>query len=262
MIYSSDLRTVLVHFDAVADDSRWSPDRRPATIMTDAQSARMRWYLEWTAEGARNVFALVPDHFDANEDGLFDKSRPDHVVRYGDEGNFSLSIPRRRGYAFIVNGRQFPIVQWRRAIAAAKRPNADVLAFDRSASAQTHYPVRAGGCGRPGSSLQALLRSPFLPTDGRVGIVPCGRGEHAQSMAAMSGSRVGSGQHRLSCSTVQRAVVDDQVLFRRGTDAKMLDDGGRLNSSRTDPRPGSPFPSPGVHPFPAPAFTPADIRPT
>ena len=263
MIYSSDLRTVLVHFDAVADDSRWSPDRRPATIMTDAQSARMRWYLEWTAEGDRNVFALVPDHFDANEDGLFDKSRPDHVVRYGDEGNFSLSIPRRRGYAFIVNGRQFPIVQWRRAIAAAKRHNADVLAFDPvEASAQTHYPesVLVDADGRVVRFKRHYFDSPVFADrwSGEASFLVV-KGEHAQSVAAHVLVR-GWGLDSIG-SLVRRFNVrwsdDPGVVSDSGTDAENLfgdltaDDSAAFVADGIPPT-GRPFPSPGVHPFPSP----------
>ncbi|MDO8631500.1 MAG: sugar transferase [Phycisphaerales bacterium] len=257
MIYSSDLRTVLVHFDAAADGSRWSPDRRPASIVADAQSARMRWYLEWTAEGDRNVFALVPNHFDANEDGLFDKSRPGHVVRYDEEGNLSLSIPRRRGYAFIINGRHFPIIQWRHAIAAAKRHNTDVLAFGPAeASSQTHYPesVLVDADGRVVRFKRHYFDSPVFADrwSGEASFLVV-KGKYAHNVAAYVLVR-GWGLDSIG-SLVRRFNVrwsdDPGVVSDSGTDAENIF--GDLTADDSDafvadgiPPTGRLFPSPGV----------------
>jgi len=218
MIHSSDSRTVLIHFDGTAGQARWNSERRPQSDLSEAQAERTRWYLEWTAEGDRNVFVLLPECLNADENGQFGVEpvpshpqpadlrsqisnlrggeglgdrlslQPDHVVRYSDEGDFSLSLPRRRGYAFIINGNQFPIIHWRQALAAARRNNADVLAFGQSeASSGTRYPesVLVDGSGRVVRFKRHYHDSPAFADrwSGEASFLVV-KGEHARAVAA------------------------------------------------------------------------------
>ena len=98
MIITSDLRTVLVHFDAGADLARRNGMRTArGKSVSDGTLARMRWYLEWSAEGGRTTHLLVPSDLTAPEYEFFTSSSSGKVIRYHDEGDVVLPPPRRRG---------------------------------------------------------------------------------------------------------------------------------------------------------------------
>lgn len=142
MIFSSDLRTALVHFDAGADVmGRCASHNGRGPALSEGTIARMRWYLEWTAEGGRTVHVLLPGDLESQDHELLGAGASGKVVRYRDEGDLSLPLPRRRGFTFVINGNQFPIVHWRRAIASAQRHSTDVLVFGPSGrQSGTDYP--------------------------------------------------------------------------------------------------------------------------
>ncbi len=141
VIHSPDIRAIFVHFGAGTDQPNWSENGQSSDVITEVDTSRMHWYLDWTASEDGSVYALVPDQLAANANGLFDSLKPNHVLRYLDDGDVSVPVPRRRGFVVIVNGNQFPIVQWPKAIAVARRQNADVLAFGPAdATTPTHYP--------------------------------------------------------------------------------------------------------------------------
>lgn len=135
MILSNDIHNVLVHFDDGADPShRGGSDGHRSAPMSSGMLARMRWYLEWTAEDCDSIQVLIPDHLNAPDETLIGSRKPGGVIRYRDEGDLQLPAPRRRSFTFIINGNQFPIVQWRRALASAERHNSDVVVFGPSGS--------------------------------------------------------------------------------------------------------------------------------
>jgi lipopolysaccharide/colanic/teichoic acid biosynthesis glycosyltransferase len=92
----------------------------------------MRWYLDWSAEGGRTIHLLVPNDLTSPDYEFWSSTAPGKVIRYHDEGDVILPRPRRRGHTFIINGNQFPIVQWRRALASAQRQSTDVVVFGPS----------------------------------------------------------------------------------------------------------------------------------
>ncbi len=140
MILIPDLRTVFVHFDAPDEYAFGTPHRAVSSHPSECLLARMRWYIEWTAGTDRNAYVFLSHQLGSVGDGLAAALQPGHLVRYRDEADVSVSLPRRRGYVFIVNGRQFPIIRWQQAISAARREGADVLAFGPVETAtRTHY---------------------------------------------------------------------------------------------------------------------------
>ncbi len=142
MILSADLRTVLVHFDAGADLARRPGSRNGHGKSISAGTlARMRWYLEWSSEGGRTIHVLVPGDLESPDQELLRPASQGRVIRYRDEGDLAIPLPRRRGFTFIINGNQFPIVHWRRAVASAQRHNTDVIVFGPAgALTGTDYP--------------------------------------------------------------------------------------------------------------------------
>jgi lipopolysaccharide/colanic/teichoic acid biosynthesis glycosyltransferase len=142
MILSADLRTVLIHFDSGAD---WSghPGSRSGheSSISEGTLARMRWYLEWSSEGGRTIHVLVPGDLESPDQELLQPASQGRLIRYRDEGDLAIPLPRRRGFTFIINGNQFPIVHWRRAVASAQRHNTDVVVFGPAgALTGTDYP--------------------------------------------------------------------------------------------------------------------------
>src|SRR5262245_51927330 len=132
MILSSDVRTALVHFNFGTElaSLRGSSSSVPKAV-SEGTLARMRWYLEWTSEGGRTIHLLIPSEFQS-PDEFPRPTLQSKIVRYQDEGDLVLPAGRRRGFTFIINGNQFPIVQWRRALTAAQRQNADIVVFGPS----------------------------------------------------------------------------------------------------------------------------------
>jgi len=189
MILSSDLKTVLVHFDAGADvEARRSAESGSVQLLSEGTLARMRWYLEWTSEGGRAVHVLVPENLNSPDPQLLGKSVHGRVTRYRDEGDLPLNLARRRGFAFIINGNQFPIVNWRRAVAAAQRHNTDVAVFGPSGSLPgTDYPesVLVDEEGQVVRFKRHYMDSPGFADrwtgDAAFLVVKC---EHAQAVAA------------------------------------------------------------------------------
>lgn len=85
--------------------------------------------MEWSSEGGRTIHLLVPRDLGASDQDLIPSSAAGQIIRYRDEGDLALPNVRRRGYTFIINGNQFPIVHWRRALARAQRQNTDIVVF-------------------------------------------------------------------------------------------------------------------------------------
>lgn len=133
MILSADIRTVLVHFDGGADLARRPSLRHgQSNAISEGTLARMRWYLEWTSEGGRTIHVLIPGDLESSDQALLGHGSAGKVVRYRDEGDLALPLSRRRGFTFVINGNQFPIVHWRRAVSSAQRHSTDVLVFGPS----------------------------------------------------------------------------------------------------------------------------------
>lgn len=132
MILSSDLRTILVHFDSGADATRRNGVQDGRASVSSGTLARMNWYLEWSAEGGRTILLLVPNDLVAPDFEFSSTASLGRVIRYHDEGDVILPKPGRRGHTFIINGNQFPVVEWRRALSAAQRQNTDVVVFGPS----------------------------------------------------------------------------------------------------------------------------------
>lgn len=134
MILSSDLRTILVHFDSGADASRRNGVQYGRDSISSGTLARMNWYLDWSAEDGRTVLLLVPNDLVAPNFEFSSAASLGRVIRYHDEGDVILPKPDRKGHTFIINGNQFPVVEWRRALSAAQRQNTDVVVFGPSST--------------------------------------------------------------------------------------------------------------------------------
>ncbi len=133
MILSADLRTVLVHFDVGAESATATGSRGDrAKSVSEGTLARMRWYLEWTSEGGRTIHLLIPGDLQSTDGDLISPTMQGKIIRYRDEGDLAIPSKRRRGFTFIINGNQFPLVHWRRALTSAQRQNTDVVVYGPS----------------------------------------------------------------------------------------------------------------------------------